>query len=183
MVERFLYGLDDDIERQITTFCTKTLPQIRERYLADFEYEDDEGKEEADQVGRNAERAFLNGLRKEAFERIREASRLEIEEMVEFMPKPELANMAEALVHLTSIKRRVSRGMETVGGPIDVAVISQTEGFVWVKRKHYFTTELNPRYFDRIRRTAALERKDHGMGTEAGRPNIAPRRKKGRKNG
>jgi hypothetical protein len=28
--------------------------------------------------------------------------------MVEFMPKPELAKMAEALVNLTSIKRRVS---------------------------------------------------------------------------
>ena len=48
--------------------------------------------------------------------------------MVEFMPKPELAKMAEALVNLTSIKRRVSRGMETVGGPIDVALISQSEG-------------------------------------------------------
>jgi hypothetical protein len=49
------------------------------------------------------------------------------------MPKPELARMAEALVNLTSIKRRVSRGVETVGGPIDVAVISHAEGFVWDK--------------------------------------------------
>lgn len=66
------------------------------------------------------------------------------------MPKPEMANMAEALVNLTSIKRRVSKGMETVGGPIDVAVISRTEGFVWVKRKHYFPPELNLRYSKRV---------------------------------
>lgn len=59
--------------------------------------------------------------------------------------------MAEALVNLTSIKRRVSRGMDTVGGPIDCAVISQADGFVWVKRKHYFPKELNMRYFDRMR--------------------------------
>ena len=70
--------------------------------------------------------------------------------MVEFMPKPELASMAESLVGLTSIKRKVSRGMETVGGPIDVAVISREDGFVWVNRKHYFPPELNIRYGNRI---------------------------------
>jgi len=31
-----------------------------------------------------------------------------------------------------------------------VAVISEAEGFVWVKRKHYFSPELNPRYMRRI---------------------------------
>ena len=70
--------------------------------------------------------------------------------MVEFMPKPELAKMAEALIDLTSIKRKVSRGFETVGGPVDVAVLSKAEGFVWVKRKHYFPAELNARYFARL---------------------------------
>lgn len=72
--------------------------------------------------------------------------------MVEFMPKSELSTMAEALVNLTSIKCRVSRGMETVGGPIDVAVISCTDGFIWVKRKHYFDAQLNRRYIARVNR-------------------------------
>ena len=35
---------------------------------------------------------------------------------------------------------------ETVGGPIDVAVISKGDGFVWIKRKHYFKPELNPHF-------------------------------------
>jgi hypothetical protein len=34
-----------------------------------------------------------------------------------------------------------------VGGPIDVAVISKGDGFVWIKRKHYFKPELNPGFF------------------------------------
>ncbi|HKP52965.1 MAG TPA: hypothetical protein VJ183_09965 [Chloroflexia bacterium] len=63
---------------------------------------------------------------------------------VNSMPKEELATMAEALVNLTSIKRRMSPDAETVGGPIDVAVISKGDGFVWIKRKHYFRPELNP---------------------------------------
>lgn len=63
------------------------------------------------------------------------------------MPKQELASFAEALVNITVAKRKVSAELETVGGPIDVAVISRHEGFVWVKRKHYFDAGLNPRYF------------------------------------
>ena len=65
---------------------------------------------------------------------------------VEFLPKDELASMAEALVNLTSFKRRVTLDAETVGGPIDVAVISKGDGFIWVKRKHYFEIDINPQF-------------------------------------
>ena len=66
---------------------------------------------------------------------------------VSILPKDELASMAEALVNLTSFKRRVTLDQETVGGPIDVAVISKGDGFVWIKRKHYFDASLNPQFF------------------------------------
>jgi len=55
--------------------------------------------------------------------------------------------MAESLVSLTSFKRKVTMESETVGGPIDVAVISKGDGFIWIKRKHYFKPELNPQFF------------------------------------
>jgi hypothetical protein len=32
---------------------------------------------------------------------------------------------------------------ETVGGPIDVAIITKGDGFVWVKRKPKFDLQLN----------------------------------------
>lgn len=67
--------------------------------------------------------------------------------VVSMLPKDELAAMAEALVNLTSFKRKVSMQTETVGGPIDVAVISKSDGFIWIKRKHYFEPELNPQFF------------------------------------
>ena len=66
--------------------------------------------------------------------------------VVQGLPKDELATMAETLISLTSFKRRVSMGAETVGGPIDVAVISKGDGFIWIKRKHYFQPELNPQF-------------------------------------
>ncbi|MCK4543823.1 MAG: hypothetical protein KAU17_16445 [Spirochaetales bacterium] len=63
------------------------------------------------------------------------------------LPKDELALMAETFINLTSFKRRMSTDLETVGGPIDVAVISKGDGFVWIKRKHYFKPELNSNFF------------------------------------
>ena len=69
--------------------------------------------------------------------------------VVGMLPKEELAEMADALVNLTSLKRRVTPEDETVGGPVDVAVISKGDGLVWIKRKHYFAPELNHRFFDR----------------------------------
>ncbi|MEF3635761.1 hypothetical protein [Citrobacter freundii] len=70
-------------------------------------------------------------------------------EMIEFLPKQDLGYMAESLVNLTAFKRKISNDSETVGGPIDVAIISKGDGFVWVKRKHYFDKELNYQYFNR----------------------------------
>ncbi len=33
---------------------------------------------------------------------------------------------------------------KTVGGPIEIATITKHEGFKWVQRKHFFSTEFNP---------------------------------------
>jgi len=73
-------------------------------------------------------------------------------DMVEALPKDEIAAAAEALVNLTKFRRKVTPVHESVGGPIDVALITKGDGFVWVKRKHYFTPELNPRVIGRLQK-------------------------------
>jgi hypothetical protein len=65
------------------------------------------------------------------------------------LPPSEMAELAETLVMLESLKEKVTQRTQSVGGPVDVAVITRSEGLVWIKRKHYFSAELNPRYFDR----------------------------------
>jgi len=66
---------------------------------------------------------------------------------VQILPKDELAGMAESLVNLTSFKKKVTIEEETVGGPIDVAVISKGDGLIWIKRKQYFKPEINRQFF------------------------------------
>ena len=63
--------------------------------------------------------------------------------VVRSLPKEELADMAEALVSLTTFKRRVTRATESVGPPIDVAIITKGDGFIWMKRKNYVNQEIN----------------------------------------
>ena len=67
--------------------------------------------------------------------------------IVRSLPKAELASLAETLIHLTSLKRKFSPDVETVGGPVDVLVLSKGDGLIWIKRKHYFEKDLNYRFF------------------------------------
>ncbi len=127
MVDRFLYGLDDQIEREISSFASKTVSTIGTTVADTLTFETDAERENFRQNFEAAEKAFVTGLKTGAFQAIREKEQAAIQDIVEFMPKPEIAKMAEALVELTSIKRRVSRGMETVREPIDVAVISRAK--------------------------------------------------------
>jgi hypothetical protein len=69
--------------------------------------------------------------------------------VVGMLPLDEMAELAETLINLESLKEKVTQPTQSVGGPIDVAVITKIDGFIWVKRKHYFRPELNPRFFAR----------------------------------
>lgn len=65
------------------------------------------------------------------------------------LPKDELAATAKTFVNVTAFMKRVQMDEdETVGGPIDVALISKGDGFIWIERKHYFHRDLNHHFFD-----------------------------------
>lgn len=55
---------------------------------------------------------------------------------VSALPRQDLAKMAEALVALTAFLMRMTADQqETVAEPIDVALLSKCDGFIWVKHK------------------------------------------------
>ena len=68
---------------------------------------------------------------------------------VSHLDKEDLAEMAESLIYLTYLKRRFTMSEESVGGPVDVAIITKGDGFIWVKRKHYFEPDLNKHFFQK----------------------------------
>jgi hypothetical protein len=75
--------------------------------------------------------------------------------VLQSMGVKEMAHLAESLLELESLKERVTSSSETVGGPIDIAVITKDEGLVWIRRKHYFAPDLNMRYVARLHQSLA----------------------------
>lgn len=73
-------------------------------------------------------------------------------EILANMGKEDMSELAESLVNITSLKRKFSSSDssdESVGGPVDVAIITKGDGFIWMKRKHYFDIEINKGFMER----------------------------------
>jgi hypothetical protein len=139
MAERFIFGIDKDLESRVAEFVSSAVEKIVESKPDAF------SGEEVSAIHEAVSTSFETTMR-----RLIGEERESILDIVNFMSKKELAEMAHALVELTSAKRRFSTAQETVGGPIDVAIVSRSEGFIWIRRKHYFDAEANPGYFARV---------------------------------
>ena len=148
MVHAFLNGIDPGFNARIRMTTQKMFNGIVDLILSEVENNDAEfGARLRKQVSSPVAKA-LTAVNQDWDNQSREHW-WPIISIASSLPKDELASMAEALVNLTKFRRRISEDRETVGGPIDVAVITRGDGFVWVKRKHYFSPELNPRIIAR----------------------------------
>ena len=147
MVGRFMEGIDPDFMRYMDTYFANLLTSVYREVLerASPQPLTDEESSKLHRLVEAKVRQFrqdTEALRQDEFVN-------PVLGIVKHLPKEELANMAEALVSLTSLKRRVSMEEESVGGPVDVAVVSKGDGFIWIKRKHYFDPLLNRDYLAR----------------------------------
>ena len=50
----------------------------------------------------------------------------------------DLAALADSLIDLTGFHRILTFSQEGVGGPVDLAVISKSDGFTWIRRKNWY---------------------------------------------
>lgn len=148
MVSTFMEGIEPNFKQSILNDFRVILQEIPEIAYGDIDELDKEKKEEYLQ---NFDKDLVDSYRK-AVQSIHDYTRTNFSEpivdIVANLPKPELASMAKSLVNLTTLRRKISKKAETVGGPIDVAVISKGDGFIWINRKHYFEKELNHHFFE-----------------------------------
>jgi len=150
-VDAFLGGMDSELTGIITQSLKGVFDEFSESVVQEFckcapPVSEDRKIAIAKVCKKHSDR-LTNGFQKALMEVRYKRYANPILAAVRVLPKDELASMAESLVNLTSLRQRVSLTRETVGGPIDVAIISRGEGFVWIKRKHYFPEELNRRFY------------------------------------
>jgi hypothetical protein len=143
MVDIFLSGMDSGFEEALLHSIAETLYSYPESMIDSIEELSDEMKSQYKNTFRVNTDEIMKNLTEE-LNNYRISNFMPIINVVVALPKSELAAMAESLVNITSLKRRVSMQAETAGGPVDVAVISKKDGFVWIKRKQYYPTALNP---------------------------------------
>ena len=142
MPERFMFGIDQAFEVQLEKIARRLIAQVLEQATDSF------SAEQSQEIEAAVMKWFTKSISNQ-----KEMSHTELKSIVNHLSKRELGEVAYSLVELTSRKRRYSTGMETVGGPIDVAILTRNEGFIWVRRKRYFDVEMNPAYLERLKHT------------------------------
>lgn len=147
MVNLFMEGIEPRYQQVIYSAINELFQKYPDYVIEHFKKLDEKEKIDLTSTLKGKNEAIL----KEFFDKLslyKQQNNVQpILDVVTNLPRDELAGMAESLINLTSFKKRVSMQAENVGGPIDVAVITKGDGFIWIKRKHYFKPELNPQFF------------------------------------
>jgi histone H3/H4 len=147
MVATFMEGIDPYLQNNMEGYLSEIFDKYPEIIVENIEKFNDNEKRLLKGKLKKVSNKIFKDYQKHVQTYRRENYVNPVTSVVSMLPKDELAAMAESLVNLTCFKRKVTMESETVGGPIDVAVISKGDGFIWIKRKHYFKPELNSQFF------------------------------------
>jgi hypothetical protein len=153
MVIRYLVGLDPQLNQYTRERISGMLGSYNDlifQMLSDLKLSKDDMEHTSEQLSKYAEQfvhSYDEGIREFQHENYIGP----LHDIITNLPYDELAKLAEVLVSLSSYKNKLSKEQETVGGPIDVAIITKGDGLIWIKRKHYFNPEINTDYFHRAR--------------------------------
>ena len=142
VMQTFLFGINDSFIQDMGNVIPQEINDC-------FSRMDDQlfAESKKDMVKQNVAQMTSKVIQKLA-DKARQEYMNPILQSVATLPIEELAMLAESMINITSLRRRVAidNNIGTVGGPIDVAIISKSDGFIWLKRKHYFDAKYNPQY-------------------------------------
>lgn len=134
VMNTMLRGVSPAITEKLDEITSETLSNTKERIAQTLKESgvseeiianireldlDDEHKKHDDQINDFIQQEYVEGLL----------------DTVENFGIEDMANMAESLISITSLQRHITASEESVGGPVDVAVITKSGGFVWLKNK------------------------------------------------
>lgn len=129
---QFIRGLDSGIQQTVVDFMER---YVRNLVSAQSMFIEDEGDEDLELFISEKVRVASGELE----DLIRDHSKKKfvdpLMQVISMSPEADLARMARSLIEIQSIRQSINEITPTVGGPIDVAVISKTNSFRWVRHK------------------------------------------------
>jgi hypothetical protein len=133
-INQYLMGYDhkhvDGITENVLDFMDDMTNQLKEKFgiseekAEEFEKSIHEKKEElAESI-----RGFTNHFSEESYLR-------PLRSAISILPSGSLVDVARSLIELQALRQTTTAQLDTVGGPIDVAMISPIDGFQWIRHK------------------------------------------------
>ena len=153
VMKTFINGIDEEIKKSISLYFYQFTKEYLKELKDELNSNDNLKKESLNEINQEIDK-FIKGCENQSHRFFKNIGNLEemftkpILDSIGGLPKNELANMGESLIHITSLKRKISSDIESVGGDIDVAIISKGDGFIWKRKKQYFKSDLNPQFFE-----------------------------------
>jgi hypothetical protein len=142
MINTFLTGFSPDIFSQVGQQFEAALKSLGDKIRSELKVDEIPNLD-------NHIRGVLNEHTDRWVKAAMAAHAWPLRRVVGSLPLDEMAELAETLIMLQSLKEKVTQPTESVGGPIDVAIITKGDGFIWTKRKHYFDPKFNTRFLVR----------------------------------
>ncbi len=153
VISTFLTGIEESVEQSTINYFINFLDNYLTELKSLLQSITDINKEippkalkEIEDIEKNANQQVNKFITQ--IEKMKKENYIPVLQSIESMPNEEIAEMCESLIRITSLKRKISSDLESVGGPIDVAIISKGDGFIWKKNKNYINTELNPHFYE-----------------------------------
>jgi hypothetical protein len=120
MIDMFYRGIDPQLDEKLDEIAVRSARHVLLK-------RQDKGSPAIDKL----KKSFRKALEEEIDGNYREP----LVAAVDALPRHGLATIAETLVSLTAFRKRMAVNQkETVGGSIDVALLSKGDGFIWVRR-------------------------------------------------
>jgi len=130
------------------------VPRIIEILRESQDIEEESKEKLVDAIGQQSEE-IMSEIRETLASFLHYYSRREsFRSSVTSLPLNEITDLARFLVSTETDMMHWTSDENTVGGPVDVAIITKEDGFVWVDTKQMFDPVKNPRHMDIDRATS-----------------------------
>jgi len=132
MIRTLLYGIDPYLESLIISKTFELVPRLMDQIVGNIpDLTDDQMEKFVESLQEEDFGEAVSDFFGSIFHHQAMHHMVPIYSAIQALPEHDLARTAEALVNLNSFQQQVSLEVETVGGAIDCALLTPTEGFVW----------------------------------------------------
>ena len=144
----FMDGMHPDMYQTIMDDYEESLDNVKKQMIAAMQ---DAGvkTQQIEKLNQFDLRPFIKQYSEKTVNNMYDRFSSHIVDSVESFDIEDMVKMAESLISITNLQRHISSWEESVGGPVDVAVITKSEGFVWVNHKQWYQQEMNPQMSER----------------------------------